>query len=204
MFGLYKAPRSFRDGSLFEAPKLNDTYKKVLFQHSISRINKIIENDTFEDSSSVYERFFLDCEDQIRVVARGIKKEIFDRTNVINAAKMFLENRSSKLIFDFPIKDETERNEICTSEFMRSIVDMTNNTDQLSINFYQKKKNAVFLGDLPSVSLGDDRMYRCRSFNKGGEYTTHANADVNFYDPDKVKELTKTIDNALKKENKLD
>jgi hypothetical protein len=204
MFGLYKAPRSFQDGSLFEAPKLGDTYKKVLFQHSISRINKIIENDTFEDSSSVYERFFLDCEDQIRVVARGIKKDIFDRANVINAAKIFLENRSSKLTFDLPIKDKSERNKIYASEFIRSIMDMTNNTDQVAINFYKKKNNAIFLGDLPSVSLGDDRMYRCRSYNKHGEYSTHANADVNFFDPDKVRKLGKTIDDALKKENKLD
>lgn len=204
MFGLFSAQNEQKEGHLFSEPSMAETYRDILRDHSLRRINRIIENDTFVDSSSVYERFFLDCKAEIRVVARGIKKEIFDRPNVIAAAERFLGKDSARLVLDIRAKNSEDAYNTSTTEFFRAISDSASGSDRLQVKFYHEVESDTFLGDLPSVSFGDGRMYRKRSYQKEGDYTTHANADVNFNDKDTVLMLTELIDKALGKEKVLD
>lgn len=203
MFGIYSPDPKIQEGELFLSPTVGDTYKRVLKEHSFFKINRIIENDTFEDSSSVYERFFLDCEAEIHIIARGLKSEIFGRTNVIHAANIFLSRANTKLKLSLRARDNQEKYALHTSEFFRAISDMTSGTSKLETKFYGEEADKPFLGDLPSVTFGDHRMYRVRTFQGNGDYSTHANADVNFNDPQKVKALEAQFDEQLKKETEL-
>lgn len=203
MFGLFDVKRAARDEYMFAEPTMAETYRDILRDYSLRRVNRVIENDTFEDSSSVYERFFLDSQSQVRIVARGIKKEIFDRPNVIAAAKHFLARGGCKLTLDIRAKDKQDAYKASTTEFVRAVLDSASGTDRLSMNFYEEARGREFLRGLPSVSFGDDRMYRKRSFQPEGDYSTHANAEVNFNDPGKVIELSTLIDAGISREVRL-
>jgi hypothetical protein len=203
VFGFFREPTLLKEGGVFTPPRPRDTYREVLRELSHKKINRIVENDTFDDSSAVYERFFLDCRSSIRIVARGIKREIFDHDHVIRAAQQFLAKDNTVLHLDLRAKNEADRLAMVGLDFFQAIEEMNRNRQKVIARFFREDPSKPFLGDRPSVSVGDDRMYRSRSFQPGGDYSTHANADVNFNDPAKVAKLIEYTDKALQSETVL-
>lgn len=201
MFGLYKDPYQNDVASIFEPPTMADTYRGILREHSLNKINRVIENCTFEDSSSVYERFFSDCHVEIQIVARGIKSQIFDRPGVLKAVHRFFSRDGVNCKLHLPAKTQEDVDILQSSEFFRVATDAASGSTKMEINLYDASTEDFIL-DLPSVTFGDSRMYRKRLFSPVGDYSSTANADVNFNDSATVDEL-KTVTMAELKKHKL-
>lgn len=204
MFGLYQDPVSHRANydQVFQVPTRADTYRSILRDHSQNRISRVIENCTLEDSSSVYERFFLDCKYDIRIVSRGIKALILDRENVLEAVKTYFNGSNGHLTLDIPVANGGEADALFATEFLRTASDAAGGSDRLTLNLYHVARNE-FIPDQPSVTFGDGRCYRKRSFQPNGDYSSHANAEVNFNDTGMVQKLASDIDEGLSKLQKF-
>lgn len=202
MFGLYKDP--FRDGrnQIFEPPTMAQTYKGILREHSFGRINRVIENCTFEDSSSVYERIFLDCTERVTIVARGVKRQILDREGVLNAATEFFRRPNAACDIHLPARTAEEVENLYSTEFMRLAADSRSQSNRFSVHFYNVSK-ADFIPELPSVTFGDNRMYRKRVLQTDDQYSVNANADVNFNDPETVEQWRARVFAELDKTEKF-
>lgn len=207
MFGLYKEPQRSRIDDLLSAPTLAETYSSILKIHSLQKINRIIANDAFEDSAAVYERFFLDCETEIFIAARGLKDAIFCDPDVINSAADFLQKTGVKLLIHIPADNESEISKIESSPFLRTLLKVSygKNTNKLKISYYERSSSdgEKFLGDLPSLTTGDMRMYRVRSWQMNGDYSNNANAKVNFSDVEKTEAMRADVESRLKLETKI-
>lgn len=202
-FGMFDVPDQLRQHPGLRPPTTEDTYRAILKELSAGRKNRIIENDTFDDSVAVYERFFLDCTDEIRIVARGIKSQILDRPRVLAAVARFLDRPASVVRLDLRAHDDADVDTALGSEFVRTIQQGTNNTGRFVARFYKSDPEKEWLPNIASVTFGDQRMLRIRRARANGDYNTTANADVNFNDPDRVRQLSERIDDALKNEEKF-
>ena len=202
-FGMFDVPEKLQAHPGLRSPSTEDTYRAILKELSAGKKNRIIENDTFDDSVAVYERFFLDCKDEIRIMARGIKTQILDRAPVLHAVSRFLDRPASVVRLDLRAHCNADVDTALGTEFVRTIQQGTNNTGRFIANFYKSDPETEWLPDLASVTLGDDRMFRIRRAQENGNYNTTANADVNFNDPDRVSNLSDRIDAALEKEEKF-
>ena len=196
MFNLYKVPAYGRQRT--HLPTMADTYCEILLEHSRRKINRVIENCTFEASSSVYERFFLDCSREIRIITPSIEKQIFDRNGILDASRVFLGRDNVKLTLDLLVQDQQDIDNMRSTEFFRTVFDSASGTDKLDIKLYKTHRNN-FLTGFPSVSFGDDRMYRKRICQDNDHCSINASADVNFNDPKLVKSLKDSVLNDLGK-----
>ncbi len=107
------------------------------------------------------------------------------------------------MILDIRVKGKDDFEKMIATDFFETILEMTDGTSKLEARFYKAGNNGEFLDDLPSVTVGDHRMFRSRSFQPAGDYTTHAKARVNFNNPDRCKELLKQIDEGLSSETRV-
>lgn len=203
MFGLYKDPFAEAGSDIFEPPTMADTYRGILREHSIGKINRVIENCTFQDSSSVYERFFLDSQEEIIIVARGIKRQIFDRDGVLGAVNAFFARENTKLRLHLPAETQDDVDGIQSTEFYRVATDAASGTDKFELSLYKTSSDG-FIPALPSVSFGDSRMYRKRVIQKNGNYSSAANADVNFFDESMVAALKSRVLGVLSNIDRLE
>ena len=202
-FGMFDIPDRITTHPGLQPPSIEDNYRAVLKELSDGKRNCIIENDTFDDSVAVYERFFLDCKKEVRIVARGIKTQILDREPVLAAVSHFLGLPDSRVRLDLPARSKVDVDTALGTEFVRIIQRLTNGTDRFTATFYEKDPETAWLPDVASVTFGDDRMFRVRRLQEDGNYKDTANADVNFNDPEKVRNLSEKIDKALNKEKKF-
>lgn len=182
-------------------PLLNyiDAYRLLLEMCSAEEANKKISNDLFEHSSSVYERFFLDCNEDITVLARGIKDQIFDVERVKNAAEKFLLKEKTKIHFILRKKDESDVEKVKNSGFIKHIKQVLSEeglNKKITIDFYSGDDD--WLKDNPSVTVGDDRMYRLRYCRERNQITKTGKAFVNFGDKEAVKKIRTDISTQVK------
>ena len=202
-FGMFEIPDRITTHPGLQPPSIEDTYRVILKQLSDSKRNCIIENDTFDDSVAVYERFFLDCKEEVRIVARGIKTQILDRVPVLEAVSHFLKLPDSRVRLDLPARSQADVDTALGTEFVRTIQRLTNGKNRFTATFYKKDPETAWLPDVASVTFGDDRMFRVRRLQQDGNYSDTANANVNFNDPKEVRNLSEKVDNALNKEEKF-
>lgn len=150
MFGIYNRASSIDRSLIFKAPSPQETYKRVLKELSWKRINRIVANDTFDDSAAVYERFFYDCENHIRIVARGLKPSILNRTEVISAAEHFMAKEHSTITLDLRAVDEDEEGAIYDSPFFQALIGYAPSSEKkVSLNLYRPTNKDDFLKGLP-------------------------------------------------------
>ena len=199
-FGMFEEPENLRSHPGLRAPSTDDTYRAILKDLSAKQRNRVIENDTFDDSVAVFERFFLDCTDEVRIMARGIKAQILDRSPVLLAVRKFLNRPHTKIRLDLRAQSQNDIDVAIGSEFVRTIQQETADSGRFLARFYRSEPEEEWLPKIASVALGDDRMYRVRRARADNDYRTTASADVNFGDPERVGRLTKRIDEALKEE----
>ncbi|WP_125717123.1 hypothetical protein [Pseudoalteromonas rubra] len=179
-----------------------DAYRTLLDIYSSEQINQKICNDFFEHSSSVYERFFLDCNMEVFIFARGIKEEIFNIRRVKDALEHFLSKTNSKVTMILRAKDLEEAEELeehdafvhCAYKYL--VKHNLEKKGKFNITFYQGDKD--WLEDVPSITIGDDRMYRKRYSKERNVIKNTGKAIVNFSDPEYAKELREKISSATK------
>lgn len=191
MFGIYKSPFDLNRATAFAPPTREEVYKGVLSEMSEGRVDRVVHNCSVVDSTAVYERFFLDCHEEIQILARGIKKSIFDRPEVLSAAQKFLLNDTSRLVLHLPGEDE-DKDYLRSTEFYRLISSFRASHGRIFLNEYPTKRSE-FAKRLPSITTGDDRMYRKRAYDPSNKYSQDARAFVNFNDPEEVSRLKKLI-----------
>ena len=155
----------------------------------------VLENCTFEDSASVHERFFLDCNDEIRIVARGLRREIFSNTSLVYAAVEFVKKKNAKLILDMP---SSNRNEVLGTAFYNAVIHYASSVDNIITRFYHVENRNEFIPDEPSVTFGDNLMLRKKKYQPDGNYS-RGEAEVYFNAPEEVAELSAKVDSALEK-----
>lgn len=177
-----------------------DAYRLLLDMCSSGQINKKINNDHFEHSSSVYERFFLDCHNDITILARGIKEQIFNVERVKNAAKKFVLEENTKLNFILREKDDSDAEKILNSGFITHIKHVLSEAcleNKVTLTFYEGGDD--WLNDTPSVTVGDDRMYRQRYCKDKSQITKTGKAIVNFGDKENVSKIRENISKKIEK-----
>lgn len=171
-----------------------EAYRTLLDVYSSEQINYVINNDFFEHSSSVYERFFMDCNDNILVFARGIKDEIFNITRVKNSIERYLTETQGKISFILAVNTEKDRDDILESDFYSFLRNTLNDNGLYErIDFTFSYENNGLFDEYPSVSIGDDRMYRLRYTKSPQEIKNTGKAKVNFAAPEEVEKLKQNI-----------
>lgn len=60
----------------------------------------VFQNDSLDNSAAVHEAIFVTAEERVRVVARGIKDEIFANKHVMDAAITFMGKDNTQLDLD--------------------------------------------------------------------------------------------------------
>lgn len=178
-------------------------YTEILRESSSNKLNVNIPNDDFFHSSAVYERFFLDAEEEVFIVARGIKDEIFNRINVINSAQRFLKKTNTKI-------------EMILSA--GSFYDILKAEESIFLNELQAYREKIFLtfialdpkpdniknwlDNTASFTTADSRMIRFRHIQKSNDsYSRNSKAEVNFNNPLKVHQEKTRIISKINKDN---
>jgi len=188
------------------APSKSDFYRDVALLRARNGTAGQFSNDSFDNSAAIHEAMFATSKDRVRVIARGIKPEIFENANVIAAALKFVRNSDVSVIFD--IRTDLDSKADCehwfkANRFVSSLLRVKHDTTKVSVSFYlpkKDKKDNDFLRGFGSASLGDDRMYRQRSVQANGDYTSHGRSNVDFCDREKVSQIETRANELLGKE----
>lgn len=184
-----------------------DAYRTLLDVYSSEEINQRINNDFFEHSSSVYERFFLDCNKDITILARGVKDEIFNIARVKEAAKEFILKDNSVLNLYLRARNKEDAEKSLNSDFVVFLHKTLSNAGlngkrKMNITFFEGGDE--WLNDMPSVTVGDDRMYRRRYCKDSRDIQTTGKAIVNFGDREAVAKIRKNIETKIQSLIKID
>ncbi len=174
---------------------MNDKYELTLYLANKYKSSSVIENHSYLNAASVYERIFLSCDEEVIILARGIKQNIFNQLKVITSAKKFLKKPNVKLKMYLRCKDSSSEALSEKSDFLREIKESIDDVSKLDVRYF--KGDDSWLLDTPSITLGDDRIYRKRRLQADGDYNKSSESDVCFNDAETVVSFKNKINRLL-------
>jgi len=174
-------------------------YRELLFLANSHESSAVIDNDTWDDSADVMERIFLSCSNEVLILARGVKHQIFGKERVIRAAQQFLSKGNTKLKMILRAKDEEDCSRTLESKFLKEITGSSDyEPSGVELKFYEGADD--WLTSIGSTTIGDDRMYRYRYEQDVAQYSVNGNAQVCFNDVNGCEKFKKKIFKALESE----
>lgn len=110
-----------------EIQVIRDTYRSLVSRRASDGINEVIPNGISDHASILYEQFFLNARENVRIYCKDLSNEVFGTDFVVNAASKALEK---KVRIDVIIQDERPKNNKFSQLFRKG----SNFSDLLSIS----------------------------------------------------------------------
>ncbi len=135
-------------------------YDRLLLRADIEKSWALIEQETINDSTSIYERIFLWCAEEIIIFSNEMKQEVFDKIKIQDAAIKYLKQENVLLNIILHSQTEEDYDKVKKSAFVQSVIADLRPTWKLKINLLWKEN----IKKDKEVVLGDQRIIKEREW----------------------------------------